>query len=48
MEYHIELENTLRSGDYDSFVIVILSQNHRKINIAELISVSKKVIIGCQ
>ena len=37
---------TLRPRDYDSFAAAILSQNHREIGIAELISASIKVIIA--
>ena len=37
--------NTLGPRDYDSFAVAILSQNHREINIAELILVSTKVVI---
>ena len=34
-------------GDYSSFSMAILSQNHREMNIAELILLSLKVIIAC-
>ena len=39
--------NTLTPKDYDSFAMVMLNQNHRGIDIAELILVSLKVIITC-
>ena len=39
-------QNTLMPGDYNSFAMAILSQNHREIDITELISASINVIIA--
>ena len=36
---------TLESGNYDSFAVAILNQNHKVINVVELLSISIKVII---
>ena len=38
---------TLTPRDYNYFAMAILSQNHRGIDIAEMISASIKVIIAC-
>ena len=45
MPHHWDFYN-LTPGDYDSFAVAILSQNHRGINIVELISARIKVIIA--
>ena len=39
------IQNTLASGDYNSFAMAVLSQNYREINIRDSILVSIKVII---
>ena len=39
--------STLTPRDYDSFSMAILSQNHKRINIAELILVNIKVVTAC-
>ena len=40
-------QNTLMPGDYNSFAMVILNQNHKENDSVELISASIIVIIAC-